>query len=82
MDSKSEKFTAYKDNTDRIEVERKCSLAKRKFDFGLLLTKREDTTKLSIILIVIEMNTDRLATMLARFVDFLLILLFKSQSSV
>ncbi len=32
------------DNTDRIEVERRFSIAKRKFGLGLLLTKREDTT--------------------------------------
>lgn len=46
-DSKAEKKIAYQDNTDRIEVERKFSLAKRKFGLGLLLTKREDTTRAS-----------------------------------
>ena len=65
-DSKSEKKTAYKDNTDRIEVERKISLAKRKFGLGLLLTKREDTTRSSIALSVMAMNIDRLAAMLLR----------------
>ena len=58
-DSKAEKRTAYQDNTDRIEVERKFSLAKRKFGLGLLLTKREDTTKVSIVLSLIAMNLDR-----------------------
>ena len=66
-DSKAEKKAAYKDNTDRIEVERKFSLAKRKFGLGLLLTKREDTTRASIVLSVIAMNIDRLAAMLLRF---------------
>ena len=56
-----DKKTEYKDNTDRIEVERKFSLAKRKFGLGLLMTKREDTTKSSILLSIIAMNLDRLA---------------------
>ena len=71
-DSKAEKKIAYQDNTDRIEVERKFSLAKRKFGLGLLLTKREDTTKASIVLSIIAMNIDRLAAMLLRFIQFML----------
>ena len=71
-DTKSERKTAYQDNTDRIEVERKFSLAKRKFGLGLLLTKREDTTKASIALSVITMNIDRLAAMLLRLLKFTL----------
>ena len=70
-DSKAEKKTAYQENTDRIEVERKFSLAKRKFGLGLLLTKREDTTKTSIVLSIIAMNIDRLAAMLLCFIQFL-----------
>mgnify|MGYP002529984122 CR=1 FL=1 len=69
-DTKAEKKTAYQDNTDRIEVERKFSLAKRRFGLGLLLTKREDTTKASIVLSIIAMNIDRLAAMLLRFFKF------------
>ena len=60
------------DNTDRIEVERKFSLAKRKFGLGLLLTKREVTTKASIVLSIIAMNIDRLAAMLLHFIQFVL----------
>ena len=71
-DSKAEKKIAYQDNTDRIEVERKFSLAKRKFGLGLLLTKREDTTKASIVLSIIAMNIDRLAAMILRLIQFLL----------
>ena len=70
-DSKAEKKIAYQDNTDRIEVERKFSLAKRKFGLGLLLTKREDTTRASVVLSIIAMNIDRLAAMLLRFIQFL-----------
>lgn len=71
-DSKAEKKIAYQDNTDRIEVERKFSLAKRKFGLGLLLTKREDTTRASIVLSIIAMNIDRLAAMLLRLIQFVL----------
>ena len=71
-DSKAEKKIAYQDNTDRIEVERKFSLAKRKFGLGLLLTKREDTTRASIVLSVIAMNIDRMAAMLLRFMKIVL----------
>ena len=56
----------YKDNTDRIEVERKFSLAKRKFGLGLLYTKLKNTTEASILLSVIAMNIDRLTAMFLR----------------
>lgn len=42
----TDKKTEYKDNTDRIEVERKFSLAKRKFGLGLLYTKLKIQQKL------------------------------------
>ena len=67
---KAEKKIAYQDNTDRIEVERKFSLAKRKFGLNLLLTKREDTTRASIVLSIIAMNIDRLVAMLLRLIQF------------
>lgn len=75
-----DKKTEYKDNTGRIEVERKFSLAKRKFGLGLLLTKLKNTTEASILLSVIAMNIDRLAAMFVRlfrifvilFLDFVL----------
>ena len=66
VDTAARKKTEHKDNTDRIEVERKFSLAKRKFGLGLLVTKREDTTKSSIVLSVIAMNIDRLMAMFLR----------------
>ena len=53
-------------------MERKVSLAKRKFGLGLLLTKREDTTKTSIVLSIIAMNIDRLAAMLLRLLKYFL----------
>ena len=61
-----DKKAEYKDNTERIEVERKFSLAKRKFGLGLLYTKLKNTTEASILLSVIAMNIDRLAAMFLR----------------
>ncbi len=55
-----EKKQAYSDNTDRIEVERGFSLAKRCYGLGLIHTKLDTTTKSSIALSIIAMNLDRL----------------------
>ena len=44
----TDKKTEYKDNTDRIEVERRFSLAKRKFGLGLLYTKLKNTLDPSV----------------------------------
>ncbi len=71
-----DKKTEYKDNTDRIEVERKFSLSKRKFGLGLLLTKREDTTRTAIALSVLAMNVDRLLATFLHFVSLYLKLIF------
>ena len=71
----TDKKTEYKDNTDRIEVERKFSLAKRKFGLGLLYTKLKNTTEASILMSVIAMNIDRLTAM---FLRTLWILLFRN----
>ena len=54
-------MTEYQDSVDRIEVERKFSLSKRKFRLGLIMTKLESTTKASVWLSIIAMNLDRLA---------------------
>ena len=66
-DPEADKKTEYKDNVDRIEVERKFSLAKRKFGLGLIRTKLEDTTKSSIMVAIIAMNVDRLTRLLVRW---------------
>ena len=54
--SVEEKEQAYKDNVDRIEVERRFSLAKRRFGLGLIRTRLDATTRSSIMLSVIAMN--------------------------
>ncbi len=58
--TKDEKKQAYCDNTDRIEVERGFSLAKRCYGMGLIHTKLDITTRSSIALSIIAMNLDRL----------------------
>ncbi len=54
--SKEEKLQAYNDNTDRIEVERGFSLAKRCYGMGLIRTKLDTTTRSSIALSILAMN--------------------------
>ncbi len=56
-----EKKTAHQDNTDRIEVERGFSLAKRCFGMGLITTKLDITTRSSIALSILAMNLSNLA---------------------
>lgn len=59
-DDKADKKQEYIDNTDRIEVERAFSLAKRKYGLGLLTTKLDTTTRSAIALSIIAMNVNRL----------------------
>lgn len=50
----------YRDNADRIEVERSFSQLKRRFGADLITTKRQDTTLSSILLRVVAMNLSKL----------------------
>jgi IS5 family transposase len=59
--SKEEKLQSYIDNTDRIEVERGFSLAKRCYGMGLIRTKLDTTTRSSIALSILAMNVNHLA---------------------
>ena len=56
-----EKKIEHQDNTDRIEVERGFSLAKRCFGMGLITTKLDITTRSSIALSILAMNISNLA---------------------
>ena len=47
---KADKKVEYKDNTDRIAVERAFDLAKHSYGLGLVVTKRGETTRSSIAL--------------------------------
>ena len=59
--SAEEKKQAYEDNTDRIEVERGFSLAKRCYGLGLIRTRLDITTRSSIALSILAMNLNHLA---------------------
>lgn len=67
-----EKKQSYTDNTDRIEVERGFSLAKRCYGLGLLHTKLDMTTRSSIALSIIAMNVNRLTDIILRCVVILI----------
>jgi hypothetical protein len=53
---KPDKVQEYKDICDRIEVERKFSLAKRKCGLGLLMTKLIETTACEIAMSIVVLN--------------------------
>ena len=58
---------AYADNTDRIEIERGFSLAKRCYGLGLIRMKLDTTTRSSIVLSIIAMNVDHLVRLFLRY---------------
>lgn len=73
-DNKADKKQEYIDNTDRIEVERAFSLAKRRYGLGLITAKLDITTRSSIALSIIAMNVNRLAVV--SFTQFLISVFF------
>jgi len=56
---KADKKTEYRDNVDRIEVERAFSLAKRNYGLGVIRTRLEETSLTSIALSIFTMNLFR-----------------------
>ena len=54
-----DKKAEYRDNADRVEVERAFSLAKGSYGLGLIRTKLEETTRGSIVLSILVMNINR-----------------------
>lgn len=58
--SREERRTAYRDNTDRIEVERSFSLSKRCYGLGLIKTKLEETSYGSVGLSIFVTNLFRI----------------------
>lgn len=60
-DQRIDRNQEYIDAVNRIEVERRFSLAKRCYGLGLIKTKLDTTTRSSIALSIIAMNVDRLA---------------------
>ena len=68
--AQNDKKQEYIDNTDRIEVERAFSLAKRKYGLGLITTKLDETTRGSIVLSILAMNVNRFTVI--SFTQFLI----------
>ena len=59
-DAGTDKKVEYKDNADRIAVERAFALAKQKYGIGLATSRLDETTRSSIVLSVIAMYVDRI----------------------
>jgi hypothetical protein len=57
---KEERKIAYRDNTDRIAVERAFALAKHSYGLGLITAKLDETTRNAIAMSVLAMNIDRI----------------------
>ena len=55
-----EQKIAYKDNTDRIAVERAFALAKHSYGLGLVTARLDETTRNTIAMSVLAMNIDRI----------------------
>jgi transposase, IS5 family len=55
-DAQRDKKQDYQDECERVEVERKFSLAKRKCGLGLIMTKLEETVSHSIAMSVVVLN--------------------------
>jgi len=70
-DYKIKKKTEYVDNTDRIEVERDFSLAKRRYGLGKITCKLPVTTEGAISLAILTMNLDRLVAIFLSKIGFI-----------
>ena len=57
---KEEQKIAYRDNTDRIAVERAFALAKHSYGLGLVTARLDETTRNTIAMSVLSMNIDRI----------------------
>jgi len=68
-DSEHDRVIEYKDNVDRIEVERSFSLSKRCYGMDLIKTKLEETTMSAIALSVLATNLFKI--MLRKFLRLL-----------
>ena len=55
---------AYIDESERVEVERKFSLAKRKFGIGLIVTRLQETTCHCLAMSVLLLNLRKIGKVL------------------
>ena len=67
MEENIDKKQEYRDNTDRIEVERRFALAKHSYGLGQIMTKLESTSRSSIALSILAMNINRLVACFCLF---------------
>lgn len=67
----------YRDNADRIDVERAFSLAKGSYGLGLIRTKLEENTRGSIVLSILVMNINRKLKMFLRLYSISIFSRFK-----
>ena len=56
---------AYRDNTDRIAVERAFALAKHSYGLGLITARLDATTRNAIAMSILAGNVNRIAAMRA-----------------
>ncbi len=71
-DDVRDKKRDYEDECERVEVERRFSLAKRKCGLGLIMTKLEDTISHSIAMSVVVLNLRKIQhTLLHLFLKWL-----------
>ena len=78
-DAVIDKKAEYRDNADRVEVERAFSLAKGSYGLGLIRTKLEETTRGSIVLSILVMNINRKLRMFLRLFFISIFSRFKIQ---
>ena len=66
------KVQDYQDECERVEVERKFSLGKRKCGMGLVATKPEDTAAHVVALSILLLNLRKIQYAFLQFLDWLL----------
>ena len=76
---KADRLPEYKDNTDRIAVERAFALSKHSYGLGKIMTKIDLTTRSSIMLSIIAMNIDRIAVVSLRQISYSIISLYRQR---
>ena len=65
-DEQRDKIRDYRDECERIEVERRFSLAKRKCGMGIIVTKLEETIAYCVAMSVIVLNLRKVQYALLR----------------
>ena len=69
-----DKKQEYADICERVEVERKFSLAKRKFGMGLFITYLQETSKTVVALPILALNLSKI--FLRTFFDYVVLCLY------